>query len=295
MGSKAMEQTSLSEYEAEARRALKDGALARALAIGAHILEHHPQAVGAHLLVGEVLRRSAHVERAREFLLRALSADPEAPCAYAGLSRIAAAEGDMEGAIWNAERAFELAPWDARGQQWLRRLHARRDGVERRLIPLTRAALARLYVAGGSLWRARSELESLLSEAPQRLDLQMALIEVLWRLDEHQGLVIRCERVLEVLSHCWKANLLLGLYRQQEGRRREAAKYLALAQAVDPDGERTRQLLGAEAPLPWEPVLVPSWDEANLPVWTEAVAQLQKRTPLFSPEEVAWVWEEKSQ
>lgn len=286
-----MEQVRLGECEAQAWGALQAGELVRALAIGAHILEYCPQSLSAHLLVGEALCRSGRVERARDFLLRALSADPEALSAYAGLSRLAAAEGDIEGAIWHAERAFELAPWDARGGQWLRRTHARRDGLERRRIPLTRSALARLYMVSGFLWRARLELEFLLNEIPQRLDLQVALIEVLWRLEEHRGMAIRCERVLEVIPHCWKANLLLGLTRQREGRRREAAEYLAQAQAVDPDGGRTVQLFGAETPLPWEPVSVPPWDGANPPIWAEAVAQLQECTPVLSPEEVAWVRE----
>jgi len=246
--------------------------------------------VSAHLLVGEALRRSGHVERAREFLLRSLSADPEASAAYAGLSQMAAAGGGLQEAIWHAERAFELAPWDARGRQWLRRLRARRDGVERRRVSLTRPALARLYIGGGSFQRGKLELESLLSEVSQRLDLQTAFIEVLWRLEDYQGLAIHCEQVLGVLPYCWKANLLLGLCQQQEGYLSEANTHLAQAQAVDPGGEWTAQLLGAEAALPWEPAVVPAWDGANLPPWTRAVEQLQSCTPMFNPQEVAWIW-----
>ena len=285
-----MEQPSLGEYGAEAWRALEAGAPARALAIGAHILEHYPQAVSAHLLVGEALRRSGHTERAREFLLRSLSADPEASSAYAGLSHLAAANGDLGEAIWHAERAFESAPANARGRQWLRRLRARRDGVERRRVSLTRAALARLYAGSGSLHRARLELESLLREVPQRLDLQTTLIVVLWCLGEVQDLVVRCEQVLDMLSHCWKANLLLGRCRQREGQLAEAAEHFARAQAVDPDGGQAVQLLGAGTALAWKPGSVPPWDGANLQLWTKAVAQLQKGIPMFSPEEVAWMW-----
>ena len=291
VGGKAIVQTRLTEYEAQAWEALRARALGRALAIASHILEHHPRALGAHLLAGEALRSSGHVDIARDFLLRALSADPEALPAYAGLSRLAAAERDMEEANWYAERAFELTPWNPRGREWLRRMHARRDGIEYRRIYLTRAALTRLWVASGSLWRARLELESLLRHLPQRLDLQVTLIEVLWRLEEHASMAIRCERVLEVLPHCWKANLLLGLHRQQEGHRREATRCLVQAQDVDPDGTRASQLLAPEGPPPWQPASVPPWDGANLPVWAEAVAQLQERTPPLSSEEVVWVRE----
>jgi tetratricopeptide (TPR) repeat protein len=290
-----MEQTSLSEFEAEAWRALEAGVPARALAIGAHILEYRPQAVSAHLLVGEALRRSGHVERAREFLLRSLSANPEASAAYAGLSQMAAVDGGLQEAIWHAERAFELAPWDARGRQWLRRLRARRDGVERRRVSLTRPALARLYVGGGSFQRGKLELESLLSEVPHRLDLRTTLIEVLWRLEDYQGLAVHCEQVLDVLPYCWKPHLLLGLWQQQEGRLGEADTHLAQAQAVDPGGEWTARLLDAEAELPWEPASIPSWDGADLPLWTKAVAQLQKRTPMFNPQEVAWMWRDQEE
>jgi tetratricopeptide (TPR) repeat protein len=285
-----MEQVGLSVCEEEAWRALEAGAPARALAIGAHILEHYPRAVSAHLLVGEALRRSGHIEGAQEFLLRSLSADPEASSAYAGLSQLAAANGDLEEAIWHAERAFELTPWDARGQQWLRRLRARRDSVERRRVPLTRAALARLHVSGGSFHRARLELESLLREDPQRLDLLATLIVVLWRLEEAQDLVVHCEQALELLPDCYKANLLLGFWQQQEGNLAQATEHLAQAQAVDPDGRQAAQLLGAETALAWEPTSVPPWDGANLPLWTKAVAQLQEGTPLFDPQEVAWMW-----
>ena len=287
-----MEQVSLTECEMAAWEALEIGALGQALAIGAHILEHHPQAGSAHLLLGEALHRSGHVGGAKDYLLRALSADPEASSAYAGLSRIASDEGDLGAAIWHAERAFELAPWDAGDQQWRRRLHARRDGVERRRVSLTRAALARIYMSGGSLWRARSALESLLGEVPQRVDLQGALMEVLWRLEEHQGMALLCERTLEEHPLCWKAHLLLGLQRQREGRSGDADTHLAQAQAVDPDGRRTEHLLGKEAELPWEPASIPGWDGADLPLWEETIAQLQereKRTALFSPQEVAWV------
>jgi len=285
-----MVQISLSDYEAEAWESLEAGGAGRALAMGAHILRYYPRSLGAHLLVGEALRSSGHTEMAKDFLLRALSADPEAVRAYSGLSRLAA-DRDLEAANWYAERAFELAPWDPQGREWMRRTRAHRDGVEYRWVYLTRAALARLWVASDSLWRARLELECLLGGIPHRVDLQMTLIEVLWQLHDYGGMALHCKRVVEALPHCWKANLLLGLYLQQQGADEEATRYLAEAQDVDPDGRRASQLLASERPLPWEPASVPPWDEANLDVWGEAVARLQRSMPRLSSEEAAWVRE----
>jgi len=291
-----MEQSGVWEWEMAARTALEAGALGRTLAIGAHILKHYPRALEAHLLVGEALRRRGHAERAEDFLLRAQSADPEAPRAYDGLSHIAAARGDLATAIWRAERAVAVAPWDASRRQWLRRLYARWDGIERQRVPLTRAALVRLYMAAGALWKARGELEPLLDEVPQRLDLRVALIEVLWRLEEYQEMALHCERVLRALPHCWKANLWLGLQRRREGRRWLAAGHLARAQATDPAGERTARLLGPVTQLPWAPASIPPWDGTDLPLWEEVVAKLRARgvrAPRLDRQEVAWLQEEK--
>jgi tetratricopeptide (TPR) repeat protein len=290
-----MEWLTVGEYEAEACRALEAGAPARALAIEAHILAHHPQALSAHLLVGEALHRCGHANGAQEFFLRSLSADPEATRAYAGLSQLAAADGDLAQAIWYAERALESAPAGERGRQWLRRLCSRRDGAERRGISLTRAALARIYASSGCLHRARLELETLLREMPQRLDLQTTLIEVLWRLEGDLGLARQCEQILGRLPRCWKVNLIWGLRLQREGHPAGAAEHFAQARAVDPGGERSTRLLGAEAELPWRPVSVPPWDGANLARWTGLVAQLQKSDTAFSPEDVAWMWGAKQE
>jgi predicted Zn-dependent protease len=123
----------------------------------------------------------------------------------------------------------------------LRKLYARRDGVEPARVPLTRGALARLYVNGELYTEAVAELYALLAQEPDRVDLQALLAEALWRSDQRVDAADTALRVLDRLPYCLDANLILGEIWTSGGREEDADVHLKRAQALDP-GDRKHSL-----------------------------------------------------
>ena len=237
------------QYE-EARRDLRGGNLRTALATCRRILGAFPRHVASYRLLGEIYLELGHYQRSADAFRRVLSADPEDTLAYAGLGAIYEERGAQEEAIWHWERAFELSPGNDQVRESLRGLYARRILDTPARLKLDRAALARLYLRGRLYAKAAAELRSLLIRETQRPDLGLALAEALWREGQIEPASVACQRVLDVLPNCLKANLILGHIWLHTRREDPARVLLQRAQTLDPDNMVAQRLMGANSALP---------------------------------------------
>ncbi|HHH41207.1 MAG TPA: tetratricopeptide repeat protein, partial [Chloroflexi bacterium] len=251
-----MAEITLSDYCDEIEALIEQEAYDEAIAHCRHILKHHPKYLPAYQLMGKAALEKKQYEEAVNLFQRVLSVNPEDFVSYVALSIIQDQAKALPEAVWYMERAFELAPDNEVIIEELRNLYGRRDGKPPDRVPLTRGALARLYLRGHLYDRAIEELRALLSDHPDRVDLQAALLEALWR----DGRRIEAEAIalelLERLPNCLKAHLLLGDLWSFDGRGDEGAKHLRLAEAFDPEHRVAQELLGDLSPLPVQEVTI---------------------------------------
>jgi len=280
-----MQEITLSQYCAEIERLLQDEAYDEAIAHGLHILKRYPKYYRVYRLLGQAYLEKGQDDAAMDLFARALSADPEDFLPRIGLSVIYERKGMIAEATWQMERAFEILPYNEFVREELAKLYARRDGAPPAFLPLTRGALARLYVRGHLYTAAIAELESLLQEAPQRYDLQALYLEALWRDGRRMEAARVAQGLLQELPHCLKANLILGEFWMAGGREADARELFRRAAAVDPELSIVPDLLGPTASVQPAPVSIerlvymppvpayaqPPVEEGEVPEWLQAL------------------------
>lgn len=292
-----MAEIGLHEYVQQLKQMIEQGRYDEIVAHGRHILEQYPKYVEVYRVLGEAMLEAEREADAKDMFQRVLSSDPENFVAHAGMSVIFDRQGDLDKALWHMERAFELAPDNPAIRGELRRLYGRKTGVEPGRLDLTRAALARLYLRGGHYQRAIEELEAILAENPQRLDVEVALAEALWRNEQRVRAEEVCLDLLEKLPFCLKANLILAEIYTRAGRE-EADACLEKARALDPENRVAQRLLGDRSPLPLTEIRIERLEyappEAERPAWApaeEAIpSEIEKAT---EPEIVLPAWLEE--
>jgi tetratricopeptide (TPR) repeat protein len=250
-----MEEISLQVYCGQIESMIDQGRYAEAVAHAKHILQQYPKHVGSYRLLGRAMLEARQSDYAVDMFLRVLSADPEDMLVWVALSEVHNERGELDAAVWYLERAFELAVDNKLVEEELRQLYGRRDGAEPMRVQLTRGALARLYLKGDLLSRAVSELRALQAEHPERVDLEVALAEALWRNEQRLEASEVCQKVLDQLPYCLKANLILGEIWTNSGRE-EGQTYLRRAEALDPESGMAHELFGDESPLPAQEVRI---------------------------------------
>ncbi len=244
-----MTEITLQAYKEEINQLIEETRFLEALAHIRYILETYPRWIDAYYLLGKAMLEAELPKLAMDMFRRVLSADPEHLTARIGLGIAHEQLDNLNAAIWNLERAFELDPSDESLSEELRSLYGRRDGQMPDHIALTRAGLARLYMRGGLTWRAVEELRDLLKEMPDRADLQLALAEAYWRDGQIVQASEMCQQILTYLPYSLKANLLLGTLWLNSGQT-EGQRYLDQAQEIDPLNLFAQQLFGNDTPLP---------------------------------------------
>ncbi len=222
-----------------------------------------PKHIGTYRVLGQIYLALGHYDRAADLFRRVLGADPENVLAYAGLGAIYREKGLLEQASWHYLRASELSPGNPEIHRELCDLFFASE-IGFRRVPKTRGRLARTYARDGLLSKATEELRAILAEEPERSDLVVMLIELLWR----QGCFVQAEtlasRLLERLPECLKANLVLGSILHKSGRERKGRVLLQRAQALDPQNRLAQELLGDDNLLPPRVVRLPL-NEDELP------------------------------
>jgi tetratricopeptide (TPR) repeat protein len=284
-----MAEISLQDYYEQVEDMIDQGRYAQAVAHGKHILETYPKCVAGYRLLGRAMLEARRDDDALDMFLRVLSADPEDMLSWVALSEIYDRRDELEASIWCLERAFELSVDNQLVGEELRQLYGRRDGVEPERVELTRGALARLYLKGDLLSRSVSEFRTLLDEQPDRVDLEVAFAQALWRNEQRLEASEVCQRILDKLPYCLKANLLLGEIWVNSGRE-EGQAYLRRAEALDPQNAMAQTLFGDASPLRAQDVriapleYIPSAGEER-PAWmVEAEAATFEGPPLTEGE-----------
>jgi tetratricopeptide (TPR) repeat protein len=239
------------------------------------ILRQYPKHVATYCLLGEACLEMGRHKEASDLFQRTLSADPENLMARVGLGIIHAMAGARPEAIWQMERAYELAPGNPEVRRELERFYVGRDGEEKPRLQLTRGGLGRLYARNGLYERAIAEFRSILSENPDSVDIQASLSEALWREGRRLEAVEACLDLVQVLPNCLKANLILGEIWVRGGHEDAGQEKLQVARALDPENLVAQEVMGSESPLPLEDVYILEWEsapEAEEPPPMESVA-----------------------
>ena len=239
-----------------AREQLRAGKYDRAIAHCRALLMLYPRYVPAYTIMGEAyLAKGEHAEAANLFR-RTLGADPEATIPYAGLGLIYEERGLLEEAIWQLERAFELAPHNKEIRASLLDLYTQRDATLLSRIELTRAGLARIYARGHLYPKAIGEFRALLRKEPMRMDLRVALAEALWRDGRYNGAAVVCQGILDLAPNCLKANLILGeIWLRDKDSEADGRALLDQAQMLVPENAVAQSMFGDRSPL--APRIVP--------------------------------------
>ena len=127
----------------QAERLVRAGVCEEAVALCHAILRRYPRYARCYRILAEAYLGLAEYEEAAKLFRRALGVDPEDPVPYAGLGIIFEERGLLEEAIWQLERAFELAPGRDELRRELGRLYERR---------------ARRGLAGPIVWQRLAQL-----------------------------------------------------------------------------------------------------------------------------------------
>jgi tetratricopeptide (TPR) repeat protein len=250
-----MAEISLREYCEQIEGMIDQGRYSQAVAHAKHVLGVYPKCVAAYRLLGRAMLEARQDDNALDMFLRVLSADPEDMLSWVAMSEIYDRRDELGAAVWCLERAFELSVDNQLVGEELRQLYGRRDGAEPQRVELTRGALARLYLKGDLLSRSVSEFRDLLDEQPNRVDLEVVFAEALWRNEQRLEASEVCQRTLDKLPYCLKANLLLGEIWVTSGRE-EGQTYLRRAEVLDPQNAMAQALFGNASPLPAQDVRI---------------------------------------
>ncbi len=235
---------SLHKYHDQINQLLDDNQYSLAANHCRYILQQYPRHVDTYRLLARTMIEQGDYSGATELFLRVLSADPNDYIAHAGLS-VVYREGDvLSQSIWHLERAYEIEPYNGAIQQELKNLYVdyseqkgRKQKGEPKVeipdsLPLTKGALARLYIQGEFYAQAIDILGEALAEDEDRIDLEVLLVEALWRDNQRKTAVQVCLQVLEKLPNCIIANAVLAEIWLQIGRIDEAQNYLKELQAL---------------------------------------------------------------
>ena len=171
----------LHEYVEQVDKLIDNDRLVEAVEHCRHILHSYPRHIDTYRIMGKALLEKQEYDAATDIFLRILGADPNDFISYVGLSIIFEEASQHDQALWHLERAYEIQPYNVAIQAELRKLYAVHTKRHLGIIPLTRGALARLYMQGELYQQAIAELQQILAEEPSRMDLQVLLAEALWR------------------------------------------------------------------------------------------------------------------
>lgn len=190
-----------------------------------HILRQNPRHVDTYRLIGRVLLEQHVVDDALDVFQRVLSVDPEDLVSHAGTAIAYRDNGELPLAIWHMERAAEIDAYNSAVQEELNGLYENIEDRADEGKELSQAALARLNFHGGLYQQAKDKLQTLLTQNPDRHDLQVLLAEVLYSDDRLSAAANMSAKILNSLPDCIKANAILGLYHVKAGENEIATKY----------------------------------------------------------------------
>ena len=224
----------LRDYLSGIEELIDNGRTEDALAHCRHILTLFPKNVATYRLMGKAYLEAHQHTEAGDIFQRVLSSCPDDFVSHIGMSIIREETADLDGSIWNMERAFEAQPSNRAVQDELRRLYGKREGYAPPKVRLTRGALARMYAHGDLYNQAIGELRSALAEDAQRPDLQVLLVEMYFKTKREADAIEVCSALIEKLPYCLYANRVMVDILRGSQRETEAKPYLERVEELDP-------------------------------------------------------------
>ena len=229
-----MAEISLSAYQDEIERLLRDDRYAEAIAHARHILKFRPKDLRAYRQLGDALLASGRWEEAADLLRRALGAQPQDFHHHSQLARAYRELEDYERAIWHAERALDQQPSDQETVSLIRELYRahRQEEIDR--MQLTAGALAQQQIRGNLLTAALDTLAAALERNPNRVDLQLLRARALWLDGQRMDAAETALDVLDKLPYAIDANRIMTELWLAEQRPSDAQTYLKRLEELDP-------------------------------------------------------------
>lgn len=204
-----MAKVSLRIYTREIERLIEQGGMDEAIVHCRHILKTFPKHLETYRLLGKAFLELRRYNEAVDVFGRVLMAVPDDFVSHVGLSIIRDEENKLDDAIWHMERAFEAQPSNAAIQGELQRLYGRRDGMEPPKIRMTRGALAHMYVQGELYPQAIAEIRAVLTQDPQRSDMQVLLAYSYFKSGQKSDASDICTQLLKRYPYCFDANRIM--------------------------------------------------------------------------------------
>lgn len=244
-----MAQISLRDYDQKVQEKLKAGRAEEAIEDCRYILAHFPKHIDTYRLLGRALLEAGYFEEAADTYERVLSSVPDDSASHVAMSVLREEQGDLEGALWHMERAFELEPSNTAVQGELQRLYRVRNGVAPEKLYLNRGALVRIHVRDGQYEQAVQEIRQLLEEDPSRLDLEVVLARTYYLMGDKERAIETSQSIVEKSPYCFEANRILAELLPATAEREKAQEALQRLLALDPYASLGR-LTGEEVTLP---------------------------------------------
>ena len=277
-----MAQISLRDYDQMVQEKLKAGQAEEATEDCRYILAHFPKHVDTYRLLGRALLEAGYFDEAADTYERVLSSVPDDSASHVAMSVLREEQGDLEGALWHMERAFELEPSNSAVQGELQRLYRTRNGVAPEKLYLNRGALVRIHVRDGQYEQAVQEIRQLLEEDPSRLDLEVVLARTYYLMGDKQRAIETSQSIVEKSPYCFEANRILAELLPATADREKAQDALQRLLALDPYAS-----LGH---LTGEEVTLPSVGEAERPTAPSGTGPAQPEPAIGEEEELpAWL------
>ncbi len=305
-----MAKVSLRGYTHDIEGLIEGGQLKEAVGHCQYILKTYSMHVDTYRLLGKAFLESRQYADAADIFQRTLMAVPDDFVTHVGMSIIRDDEKKLDEAIWHMERAFEVQPSNPAIQGELRRLYGRRDGVEPPKIRLSRDALANMYSQGELYSQAIAEIREVLSEDPDRPDLQVMLARAHYRAGNKVEAAEAAATLLKKYPYCLDALRILVDVLPGTAKGENVQVYRQRLQLLDPYSAMTKGsvFLSSQVPdaaielerLEYHTDMVPTAEPPNWasslgikidegaqpePVWMASDQPAESRPPVPTPEE----------
>lgn len=229
-----MAKISLRAYLHEIENLIDRGELDQAQLHCKQILSIYPKNIDTYRLMGKSFLEGQKYKEAEDIFQRVLSVIPDDFISHVGLSIINEEAGKLDAAIWHMERAYEVQPSNIPIMNEVKRLYAKRDGVEPAKVRLTRGALVRMYARTKLVPQAIAETRAALEENPNRTDLELILARMYLLSGQKVEASEICTKIISRSPYCLEANKILAEILPETSRADEAKNVIERVNSLDP-------------------------------------------------------------
>lgn len=170
----------LSEVREQADAALSAGDHSKALSLTLLMQRHFPRDYQTLELLGKLHLEGRRLRESRDLFGQVLGIDPENVLARAALAMIAEEEGDLEEALEQFGRAFDVNPGNHEIAAEIARLHSQLKHSKPAEPGSSMHATARRFMMENRYENAVPWLQEALRQAPVRTDVAVGLVRALW-------------------------------------------------------------------------------------------------------------------